>query len=375
LSIVTTPDTLTIFLVVAIFGIVGVPLLLFILATLTSLLQRVLGINLGPPLFLLGIPAAFIVASLALDNSPQVRTAQIIDKYERVHIDARGSWSEERALLVRYAVDGKPLPPVKSAGDGRAALLSAGSAEESTTLHPDARRYDHVRLGDPVQLRILYLRGQFGLARPAGESTRTQVPWNLVQAYVAIGALVLLAWRLRKTVVGYALIAMLVLAAFAYPLVHARQVSAERNDLSRATQHATATVVNATRVTEIDLSPRNGSRRRNLGRHTVPQPYDIVQLEFVPIGYPDTVLAVDAVDVNTAGGLAKGARVDVVYAPDEPHNARISGQSRTHYWRTTVGVYMDDATYYAVIVLLLVVGVGIVHVFRRRTRPLAPGST
>jgi hypothetical protein len=53
------------------------------------------------------------------------------------------------------------------------------------------------------------------------------------------------------------------------------------------------------------------------------------------------------------------------YAPDNPHAARITGQARTHYWRTTLGVYADDAVTLAGLGALVVVGAGIFQVAQR----------
>jgi hypothetical protein len=368
MSFVGTADAHTVFLAVAIVGVVALPLLLIVVNVVTSLLQRVTGIDLGTPvlrLVLLAIPVALLAASLALDRSPDVRTGQVIEKSERIRLDAQGSWSDDLGLTVRYAVNGAALPPVRSTGDALADLLSAGSGQVSTTLAPDPAGYDRVKLGDPFALRVLRLGDQFGVARPADRSTRSLLAETALGPGLVVLGVVLFAWWLRRTPLRYAPIALLALAALGYPLLHARQVWGERSDLSGATQHAAATVVDVTRVTAIDLMPTDVHDLLGLNHHRVPQPYDIVQVAFMPPGFPDTVLAVDAIDAGRAGEPAKGAPVDVVYAPDDPHGARITGQARTHYWRTTLGVYADDAVTLAGLGALVVVGAGIFQVAQR----------
>lgn len=377
MSFVGTADAHVAFLVVAIVGIVAVPLLLIAISAVTSLLQRLTGINLGTPvlrLILLAIPVTLLAASLALDRSPDVRTGQVIEKSERIRLDAQGSWSDDLGLTVRYAVNGAPLPPVRSPGDALADLLSAGSGQVSTTVAPDPAGYDRVKLGDPFALRILRLGDQFGLARPADRSTRSLLAETALGPGLVVLGVALFAWWLRRTPLRYAPIALLALAALGYPLLHARQVWRERSDLSGATQQAAATVVDVTRVTAINLVPNDLHDPLGLNHHQVRQPYDIVQVQFMPPGFPDTVLAVDAIDAGGAAGVAQGDRVDVVYVPDDPHGARIAGQARTHYWQTTLGVYTDDAVALGGLGALVVVGAGIYRVAQRGKARVKSGS-
>jgi hypothetical protein len=377
MSFIGTTDAHTAFLAVAIVGIVAVPLLLIVVYGVTWLLQRVTGIDLGTPvlrLMLLAIPVTLLAASLALDRSPEVRIGQVIEKSERINLDAQGSWSDDLGLTVRYAVNGAPLRPVRSTGEALADFQSAGGSQVSTTVAPDSASYDRLKLGDPFPLRVLRLGDQFGLARPADRSTRSLLAETPLGPGLVVLGVVLFAWWLRRTPLGYSPIALVALAALGYPLLHAHQVWRERSDLSGATQQAVATVVDVTRITVINFAPTDVHDLMGFDRHRVPQPYDVVQLEFMPPGYPDTVLAVDAIDAGHAGGLAKGARVDVVYTPDDPHAARITGQTRTHYWRTTLGAYTDYAVPLAGLAALFVVGAGLYRVSQRGKAQVRSGS-
>jgi hypothetical protein len=103
-----------------------------------------------------------------------------------------------------------------------------------------------------------------------------------------------------------------------------------------------------------------------LNRHQVPQPYDIVQLELRPTGSPGPVTAIDAIDANSTSSLKPGQQVAVVYAPDDPHGARIEQQTRTHYVKTTRGVYTDYAVYVAGLVVLVLAWHFIKRAYRAR---------
>jgi hypothetical protein len=249
---------------------------------------------------------------------------------------------EELALTVRYRVDGGPLPAVVSPEKAIADVQAAAGAQESTNLRVDPDNYARVRLGDAFALRVLRLHDEVALVRPANRSTRSEVPWDTLTPWLVIAACAVVAWGLRKTRLGAGPLRLIALVALAYPLVHSYQVWRERDDLSRASQHATATVVATTRITGITLG---GFRGRGYTHFDVAQPYDVVQVEFLPPGFPEKILTADAVDARPDGGggsgLQPGDAVDVLYAPDDPYGARLTGHTRTHHWQTTRGAYQS----------------------------------
>jgi predicted membrane metal-binding protein len=205
------------------------------------------------------------------------------------------------------------------------------------------------------------------VVRPADVSTRSLVPAGTLEWGIGLAAVLFLGLRLRRHRVGAAILVGLALAAGLYPLYHAGQLWHEREDLGLATQRSSATIVDTTRVVEINLLS-NDVENADLNRHRVPQPYDIVQLELRPPGFPGPVTAVDAIDASAASGLASGQQVSVVYPPDDPHVARIEKQTRTHYWQTMRGVYTDYAVYLGAFVVLVLAAHFITRAFRRRTR-------
>ena len=108
----------------------------------------------------------------------------------------------------------------------------------------------------------------------------------------------------------------LALGALSYPLVNADRQWRERDDLRGATERTSATVVESTHITEINVLPNDVHDDFGLNRHTVPQPYDVVQVELPAAGYPGQVTAVDAVDA--VSGLLPGQLVPVAYTRTIP---------------------------------------------------------
>jgi hypothetical protein len=353
MTIAGTPDGMTLVLVAAIFGIVAVPLALAILGVLLSLLRRV-GLNLGSApgvLLLLGLPIALLATSMALDSSGEARTGQVIDKSERVRVHPEGDWSDDLALTVRFANDGAPLPPVRSTGAAQGEVIAARGAMSTAKMGVDSNHFDTVVIGDRFDLKVLPLRSEVSVVRPADVSTRSLVPKGALEWGVGLAAILFVGLRLRRHRIGVLILAGLALTAGLYPLYRADQLWHERDDLSRATQRSSATVVETTYVTEINVLP-NDVENVELNRHQVPQPYDIVQLELTPPGFPGPVTAIDAIDASSPGGIAIGQQVSVVYPLDDPHAAQIENQTRTHYWQTMRGVYTDYALYLGAFVAL-----------------------
>ena len=67
-------------------------------------------------------------------------------------------------------------------------------------------------------------------------------------------------------------------------------------------------------------------------RVDAPQPWHVVELQFVPEGRDQPVLAVDSVDVGSVPTPTVGSRVAVRYNPRDPRDARLDG-ARTWRWR------------------------------------------
>jgi hypothetical protein len=102
---------------------------------------------------------------------------------------------------------------------------------------------------------------------------------------------------------------------------------------------ATARVTSSMRIQVIARG------RRSDAGFALRQPYEILELRFVPAGARDSVVAVDAVDEGSVPGLAVGATLPIRYDPSTPRQARLDAGSRTHparnrplYWMVVVVV-------------------------------------
>ena len=82
---------------------------------------------------------------------------------------------------------------------------------------------------------------------------------------------------------------------------------------------------------EVTRSFASGRRRAI----RAPQPWNVVELHFVPEGRSKPVIAVDSVDVGSVPGLQVGARLPVTYNARSPRDARLAGARtwRSREWR------------------------------------------
>lgn len=317
----------------------------WVLNAIVWLIGRILGIQLRFPgiILLLAVLGAFLAGSIELDRVGVVRSAQIIDKQEYVVVRTRGDWitagdwTDHRTFTVRYSPNGDPLPRFTSTSAALAEELNLRSTVESAILTPSVADFDRLRPGDSLDVRILRVGTLFSIVRPANQTTWTLILLGVVEGGLTVVALVYLAWLLRKTPVGYLPLTGVLVIAFCVPLVLAYRTWHEMDDVANATVHATATVGPVTRITKVQI----GDEERGGGEFDLWQPYDVVQLEFVPPNYPDSIIAIDEVDANVgqAPRFTTGSHLEVVYPPDNPRAVRIPGQTRTHYLQTTLLAY------------------------------------
>jgi hypothetical protein len=354
MAIGVAPGNEGLLLAASILAFMALPVFFFVVVTLLGLAERILRIKSGlswlaPVVVILG---ALLAASLLLDRGGQVLPGQVIGKTEDVVVNDDGSWNDRLSLRLRYSVLGHPLSPFTSTADALTQALDRSNSQELVTLSSDSATFDRLRAGDTVELRVLRVEALFNLVRLANQSTATLLPWAYIALAVGVVALALAAWRLRRTPFGYRPLLVLGLVALAAPLLYAYRNWTDAEDLSRATERVAATVQTTTRVREISLS----SGDSGAWTMSLPQPYDIVQLAFVPDGYRDTIIAVDAVDATDGqpSRFELGVPVDVVYVPGDPRNARIPGQTRTRALKTTLGVYLQGGAVVLAIPVLAV---------------------
>lgn len=343
-----------ILLAASIIGLVAVPLALWLLVTLFGLLGRILGFRLRVPgvVLLVVVLGGLVAGSLTIDRTGVERSAQVIDKKESVVVHSDGGWADDRTLTARYSPTGDPIPSFTSTSAALLDAMDSRTTVELAVLRLDVAEFDRLKPGDSLDVRILRVGTLLSIVRPASQTTETLIPKSVVEDALAGVAVLCLAWRLRKTTVGYALIAGLVVVALATPLALAYQNWRANEGPDGATERATATIGPVTRVTQIEI----GDEREGTEEVELSQPYDVVALAFHPPNYPDAIVAVDAVDAHEATRLATGASVEVVFPPGNPRAARLPGQTRTHYLKTTLAVYEHFAIYVGLLVVLAIIG-------------------
>jgi hypothetical protein len=81
------------------------------------------------------------------------------------------------------------------------------------------------------------------------------------------------------------------------------------------------------------------------------QPYEIVELQFVPEGRADPVSGVDQIDSGIPG-LSKGATVEIEYQASNPRVVRINGGSRTFPEKAYLAVSQEGGLYVALLAIL-----------------------
>jgi hypothetical protein len=99
---------------------------------------------------------------------------------------------------------------------------------------------------------------------------------------------------------------------------------------------------NVTEILETDESP---------GVDAI-QPYEIVELQFIPEGRTEPVLGVDQIDSGSVPGLAKGATVEIEYQASNPRIVRFKGGSRTFPQKAYLAVAQEGGEYLALLAIL-----------------------
>ena len=246
--------------------------------------------------------ALFYAGSLYLDRAGMVAAAQVESKDERISYSSRipGDWNRSFWATVRFALPEGPTPAV---------------------LWLDEATFDALRPGTSLDVR--YVAWFPHIARPAAESTRSLVPWRWLGRGAVAAALGVLVWvTLRRR--SPLLMGLVYFAAVAAGVVWWVFPTPWETPLEAPILTTMAEVRGVRTETRSFVSGESSI--------DAPQPWDVVELHFVPEGRDQPVVAVDGVDVGSVPGLAVGARFPVSYNANDPRDARLSG-ARTYKWR------------------------------------------
>ena len=261
-------------------------------------------------LFLLLLVALVAAPALYLEAAGTTATGTVLAKTEAIRPND-GFWTRQLSVRVDVATADEAIPALP--------------------IFVDADRFDALSVGAPVEVRyaqhdLMRQYGNFALARLA-----SQAPFGSITAVlgnrggwviggVAIWLTLLFAWSRWRS--GW-LAAFLALTLLGTALVTGSSWQpAPRGPLAAAT----AQVRQATYVDKVW-----GGRRTPA--EDAAQPFSIVQLEFVPEGRTEPVVAVDVVDAERGPTLRAGQQIRIHYSVANPRAARIDDAVRSYWWR------------------------------------------
>lgn len=208
------------------------------------------------------------------------------------------------------------LPRVASALDGTSWLAGLGQDSQ--------RRRDLFEWGAIGVVALLWLvavrTGSRWLTFAAGIGSATIASAILLYAFLVL-PIGVAAWR-RRPGVGFGW-ALAMTAALSTAVIFAR-IPWPTPQPPGPQRQAEAVVRNVRRA---DSMWKPNSRRAG---QPIPQPYDLLDLEFTPEGADAPVHALDRVDDGSVTGLSTGATVPIVYPVSDPRTARIRGASRDY---------------------------------------------
>jgi hypothetical protein len=235
-------------------------------------------------------------------------------------VQARVTSTEER---ITYASSGRSIPGSWTRSFWASVTFDTPDAPGMAPLWLDEASYDTLMPGMSIAVR--YLAWLPFIARPANQSTLSLVPWRWLGAGFIILGVILTLRPLSRRVPGWltalailsCIIALVLWFVFPTPWV---------NPLDPPVLTTTAEVL---RVREETRSFTSG---RTTGTVRAPQPWNVVELRFIPQGRTKPVVAVDSVDVGSVAGLQIGARLPVSYNASNPRDARLNG-ARTWRWK------------------------------------------
>lgn len=278
--------------------------------------------------------------SIYLDRQPTL-PGVVEAKTETIDVDDDGGWSSVLRVRVRYT------PPEQN-------------APRSNELSADAAVYDRLSVGDPVDVRHLHLGGWLQFSRLSDRSTLSILfgLWpQLLPLLFLVGLMGLLWWVVSAT--GHKRLVVplfLVMVAFVLLINSVPQWQAVR-PLVGEQATAVATVRAIIRFTEVGGTDETQPEQ-------LVQPFDLVQVEFIPEEWHDPVMAADMVDAGSLS-LTVGAPVTVHYLLDQPRTLRLEEGTRSYAWKNTLSSIAGMA--FLLLVLLAVLFAG--RIFRRMRRP------
>jgi hypothetical protein len=235
-------------------------------------------------------------------------------------VQARVTSTEER---IAQHTSGPGIPGSWSRSFWAGVTFDTPEGPGFAPLWLDEATYDALMPGASIAVR--YLPVLPFIARPADQSTLAFVPWRWLGIALMALAVVLTLRRVMRPLPGWVK-AFTILAGIAAAIVWLVFPTPWVTPLEPPVLTAQAEVK---RVREETRSFTSGEAT---GSVPAPQPWNVVELQFVPEGRKKPVIAVDSVDVGSVPNLRVGERLAVTYNKSNPREARLAG-TRTWRWK------------------------------------------
>jgi hypothetical protein len=257
-----------------------------------------------------GLLALIAAVSVFLDAQPTI-PALIIDKHEVTDTQPDGTWEHQFRVVTQFTVPG--------AGEPRTEDLSA-----------EEELYDSLGIGDEVEVRFWDAGGWFEFARLASRSTFS-ILWgsgalvfpSLIAGVVLVGLVI--AKKTDSNTNGiFAGMGMIVLIVLAWQMAGVWWAM-----LPLGGPQATAVAT----IRDIDLYTEVRSSENDEDETVLIQPFELIEVTFVPEDWQDPVVALDRVDADSIPSLEIGGTVPIVYQTDSPRQIRIQEGERTYVWK------------------------------------------
>lgn len=250
----------------------------------------------------------FFAASLLFDAAGEIVRSTVTRTEERISYRGGG---------------GRSLPGAWSRSFWATVTFENPEGTQTAPLWIDEATYDALPRGATIDIR--YVPWLPFLARPADQSTRTLVPWRWATLALGVGGIALVLRPIVRRVAG-PLRALIVLTSIALFVIWWVFPTPWDTPLEEPVLTAEAEVRHLREVT------RSFTSGRATGVVSAPQPWNLVELHFIPAGWGHAVIAVDGVDVGSVPGLQVGARLPIRYSASHPRDARLAG-TRTWRWK------------------------------------------
>lgn len=312
-------------------------------------LSGVLGFLLLP-----GVIVLFYVWPSFIDSSGVQATGHITEKIERIRIPF-DSWFRSFQIMGAFRVPGNPI-------------------EHHAVCDVDQATYDSLHVGNPVILHYwpALLSQPFipatHLAPCTALANFTSNPVLYRTLQLVIGSLLgilFLVLVLRLRIALWLLVPWFYLFLVGAVVPRAEQAPVTANS-------ALARIRNITAITTImENSNASGGTHVQFGPIKLDHPFQIVELEFTPSGMADSVVGIDAIDMDSIPDLHKNQTLAIDYDRSNPRIARLRSGTRNFPEQARHQVLLQFGALAAVFLGILFIGRILRYVFaskRRRQR-------